>query len=322
MADVSTSHLVPCIIPLGRWGKMKRRLSPAGLVTLILLVMSAVLISATPAAADTSVENLGGFLQGKPGAVSWAPGRLDVFVRGSDNQLWHRFYQGGWSLWEPLGGVLTSDPAAVSWAPGRLDVFARGSDNQLWHRFYQGGWSLWEPLGGVLNSAPAVATWAPGRLDVFVQGSHNEIEHRFFEGVWSGWESLGGASPDTFGPTAVAWSFGRIDVFITGTDFQLWHLFYQGGWSRWEPLGGHLVDDPDVSSAGSGNLEVTVIGDNDVVYLKSFDLGLGWDDFQSLGGTAGSAVEVVIQPDQVDLFFRDDGSTTGTANVLVHIIST
>jgi hypothetical protein len=218
--------------------------------------------------------------------------------------------------------VLTSAPAVVSWAPGRLDVFVRGSDNQLWHRFFQGGWSGWEPLGGVLNSAPAVSTWAPGRLDVFVQGSDHAIEHRFFEGRWSGWETLGGALPDNFGPTAVSWSFGRIDIFVAGTDFQLWHLFFEGRWSGWEPLGGHLVDDPDVASAGPGHLAVTVIGDSDVVYVRSFNLGLGWDGFQSLQATAGSAVEVVIQPDQVDLLFRDDGSATGTSSVLVHVILT
>jgi len=82
-------------------------------------------------------ETLNGFLASKPTVVSWAPGRLDLFGRGLDNALWHRFYQNpNWSAWESLGGGLADAPAVVSWAPGRLDLFGRGLDNALWHRFY------------------------------------------------------------------------------------------------------------------------------------------------------------------------------------------
>jgi hypothetical protein len=64
-----------------------------------------------------------------------------VFVRGGDNRLWHKWYQGGWSGWEPLGGVLASGPAATAWSVGRFDVFVRGTDNQLWHKWYDGSWN-------------------------------------------------------------------------------------------------------------------------------------------------------------------------------------
>ena len=47
---------------------------------------------------------------------SWAPNRLDTFVRGTDDALWHKWWDGAsWSGWESLGGVLTSEPAGVSW---------------------------------------------------------------------------------------------------------------------------------------------------------------------------------------------------------------
>ena len=49
-------------------------------------------------------------LTSDPAVCSWAPGRLDVFVRGTDNVLWHKWFQGGWSGWESLGGILTSGP--------------------------------------------------------------------------------------------------------------------------------------------------------------------------------------------------------------------
>jgi len=89
------------------------------------------------------------------------PNRVDVFVRGTDNQLWHRWWSTAdakWFEWEALGGVLTSDPAA-SWCGDQLDVFARGTDAALYHIWYVDGvgWSGWEALGGSLVGGPAVA---------------------------------------------------------------------------------------------------------------------------------------------------------------------
>src|SRR5205085_9943301 len=68
------------------------------------------------AAAPPSVTwtSLGGVLTSKPAAASWAPSRLDVFGRGTDNELWHKAWDGSsWSGWQPLGGVLSSGPAAA-----------------------------------------------------------------------------------------------------------------------------------------------------------------------------------------------------------------
>ncbi len=42
---------------------------------------------------------------------------LDVYARGEDNGLWHRWHEpggpDGWSQWEPLGGDLQGGPAVV-----------------------------------------------------------------------------------------------------------------------------------------------------------------------------------------------------------------
>ena len=186
-----------------------------------------------------------------PGVSSWGSGRLDVFVRGTDNALWHQFYDAGaWSAWESLGGVLAADPTAVSWANGRIDVFVRGADNALWHRWYSAGWSQWESLGGVVADSPAVASWGAGRLDVFVRGGDNALWHRWYNGSWSGWESLGGLL--NAGPAAVSWTGGRIDIFVNGSGNALWHRWYAGGWSGWESLGGVLQGAPTVASWAAG----------------------------------------------------------------------
>jgi hypothetical protein len=43
--------------------------------------------------------------------MSWIPGRIDLFVRGTGLALYHRWYSVGWSAgWERVGGVLMSAP--------------------------------------------------------------------------------------------------------------------------------------------------------------------------------------------------------------------
>ena len=47
-------------------------------------------------------EDLGGVLTSGPGVSSWAVNRLDVFVRGTDNALWHKWWNG--SNWVDANG--------------------------------------------------------------------------------------------------------------------------------------------------------------------------------------------------------------------------
>jgi hypothetical protein len=85
------------------------------------------MLSAKP----TGWHSFGGVLKSGPNAVSWGPGRIDVFVRAGDNALWHLTYgEGSWWDWESLGGELTSDPDVCSMGPNHLDVFVRGTDRQ------------------------------------------------------------------------------------------------------------------------------------------------------------------------------------------------
>jgi hypothetical protein len=128
-------------------------------------------------------ESLGGALASGPAVSSWAPGRLDTFMRGTVSTLEHKWFDNGWSGWESLGGNLASEPAAVSWGRGRIDVFARGTDSALWHRWYDGGWSGWESLGGVLTTAPAAVSWGPDRIDTFAGGIDSAMWHTWWAPV-------------------------------------------------------------------------------------------------------------------------------------------
>lgn len=130
-------------------------------------------------------ESLGGVLPSgeAPTVVSWGSNRLDVFVKGTDNALWHRWWDGSrWGGWESLGGILTSTPSAVSWGPYRLDVFVQGTDRALWQKSWNGNlWSQWHSLGGILTSQTAAVSWGRYRLDVFARGTDNALWHKWWK---------------------------------------------------------------------------------------------------------------------------------------------
>ena len=126
---------------------------------------------------------LGGVLSSDPVVASNADGRLEAFVRGSDNALYHMWQtapNGNWSGWAGLGGLLTSNIAVGRNADGRLEAFVRGTDNALYHMWQtapNGNWSGWAGLGGVLTSNIAVGRNADGRLEAFVRGTDNALYH-------------------------------------------------------------------------------------------------------------------------------------------------
>ena len=126
--------------------------------------------------------SLGGILTSGPAAASWGPGRLDVFVRGTDNAVWHKWFSGGkWSGWQSLGGRVIGEPGAASTGAGKLDLFARGTSNALLARNYNvtgAGWSAWTSLGGTLTSSPSATVPAAGAMTVFVRGSDGRYYYR------------------------------------------------------------------------------------------------------------------------------------------------
>ena len=252
-------------------------------------------------------ESLGGVLVGGPGATSWGSGHLDVFIRGTDNALWHRWYGNGfWAEWESLGGVLASEPAAVSWGPGRIDIFARGTDGSLVTRWYTNGtWSSWVSLGGQIVGKPTAVSWGPNHLDVYVRGTDNALWHRWYSGgAWSYWESLGGTL--TSEPAATAWSSGRVDVFARGSDGSLITKWYSGGFwsSSWVSLGGQLVGAPAVESFGPDHLDVYVRGIDNALHHRRYGSG-SWAGWEWLGGELTSSPSVASWgTGRLDVFYR------------------
>jgi Fibronectin type III domain/Repeat of unknown function (DUF346) len=191
-------------------------------------------------------QSLGGILTSSPG-ISASAGRTDVYGRGGDGALWHRWWSssGGWQPWESLGGILqvTSGPAAATWGAGRLDVFVRGQDDALWHRWWDGTtWHPWESLGGILTADPGSVSWGSGRLDVFVRGTDNGLWHRSWDGTtWAAWERVGGEM--TSAPAASSCAAGKLDVFARMPD-GLWRKTLTTTWSAWAQVDGDWTSGP------------------------------------------------------------------------------
>ena len=84
---------------------------------------------------------------GNPAACSWGAERIDLFARGRDGSLWHRWYEpAGWQPWEQLPIQFASDPSACSWGPNRIDLFGRGISGDVLHVTWDGsGWSFATP---------------------------------------------------------------------------------------------------------------------------------------------------------------------------------
>ena len=266
----------------------------ARLALILALVVATLSVAATPATASfDSWESLGANPVGESASVSWGLDRIDVFARGTDNHLWHRWYQDSWGPWEDLGGSISSPPAVASWAPGRLDVVAarhgrRARAPLVRQRLERMG----DPRArrGYLTSAPTAATWGPGRLDVFARGTAGDLVHRFYEfGAWSGWDSLGGGLVGA--PAAAGSAPTRLDVVVRGTDDALYHRgFAPPGWGTWSRVGGTLNGPPAVTAHAGGILDVVVTGSDNALYHQTrFGNWLGW---QRIGGVATSGPSV------------------------------
>jgi murein DD-endopeptidase MepM/ murein hydrolase activator NlpD len=233
-------------------------------------------------------QPLTGVLTSNPAVAVNADGRLEVFVRGADNALWHRwqYANGAWTVdWQPLNGVLTSPPAVGVNQDGRLQVFVRGTDGALWTRSQavhgSSDWTDWDSLDGILHFPPVVAQNQDGRLDVFAVGIQNELWHIgqiASNGDFGEWEKIDGRATSI--PSVVRDASGYLNLFVRAPDFSLQHVKQKtagGSWGKSTPLGGILMSPPRAVIDRYGRLVVFVRGDNGRPrYLSQTVAGGSW----------------------------------------------
>jgi hypothetical protein len=258
-----------------------------------------------------------------PTIVQNADGRLEVFVLGQDNQLYHRWQTAAnsntWSVytvgdktydWTPLGlgqQFFSSGqrPAIVKNNDGRLDVFWL-RDFQLLHSYKEAipnsSWvntSSNEVGGGDFDGDPVVAQNANGKLELFMvhespDSNLYRLHHMYGDGTLL--PSLGGQWSSNRKPAVAMNGDGRLEVFMVGLDRQLYHrwqgMMNSSSWSEdWTPLGGPtILGDPTVAIDSSSRLNLFVVHSNNrQLYYRWQTSTVGdstarWSDWTPLEG--------------------------------------
>ena len=222
-----------------------------------------------------------------------ADGRLEVFVQGADQALWHAWQtqpNGFWSSWTSHGkpngsGGIQGSLCVGPSLDGRLELFAIGNDGALWH-IYQtavnNGWSDWlshgAPEGETFAGStilPVVAPQADGRLQLFVPtlgGNMWRIGQTAVSNGWSGWLSHGRPGLTLFSdpPCIGTNADGRLVLFAPAGE-SIWTIQQNASngddWSGWvdqlpnAPSGSVPVDgSPAVAPSVDGRLELFFLG--------------------------------------------------------------
>ena len=103
-----------------------------------------------------------------PSAVSWSPGRIDVFMLGCDNHLKHIWFQSGTSGWDDWGCCISTAPSAISIAASSLDVFAEDTSGagNVWDAQWRSTSGLTWLNTGISGSYPPSGVFDLGRPTV------------------------------------------------------------------------------------------------------------------------------------------------------------
>lgn len=269
--------------------------------------------------------------------VSWAPGRLDVFARGIDDNLWIKSWTG--QSWVPsqfdyalLGGPIVGTVSVASWGPNRLDLFARGTDGNCYIKSWTGsawfpsllGWNgLGMPSSAGMGARPKVISTEVNHLDIIAPDGARMLYIKSWDGQnWipsqTGWSALGG--PFVGAPEAVSWDSSRLDVLARGEDGNLWlksrvdatWIPSQTTWAAMgAPAGANIAAKPSVASWQPGRLDIFVSATDGNVYIKSWTGSawvpsqLGWNSMGAPAGKVLGAPQVVSWgPNRLDVFAR------------------
>ncbi|MEV8561743.1 glycoside hydrolase family 27 protein [Streptomyces sp. NPDC051917] len=190
---------------------------------------------ADPARSRDLAGPVGGRILGQPAAYASAGGRIDVFVRGTDDHAYRRVFSGGrWSAWQDLGGRLTDAPTVAFTDPAHWTLVARGADGGVTQRGPSSAWSsLGTPGDRPVYGRPSAVVDAAGRVHVAVRTAADDVWTiaRDVSGQWSGWTSLGGTVSGS--PTLVAVG-DAVVLYARAADYTLWQQRYDGGaWQGW-----------------------------------------------------------------------------------------
>ncbi|USC49938.1 RICIN domain-containing protein [Streptomyces filamentosus] len=272
-------------------------------------------------------------------------GRLELFVRGADNQIWHRVQKApngtSWSGWEALPGEWAGNPTAAVSGNGRISVFARKSDGRLRvtaqkapgtpdDPLPENNWAPWQQIGTGHTGNVSVA------LNNRKKGTFLQVfGNRGGDGLWTVTQSEPGTAKNPTGtwatdsaqrigpatpgrPVVIAHSDGRLVVHGINADGYVAYRTQtsastqtapNGIWAAgWKPLGDQKADSVAVRSAPHGTttaFDVFAIGKGTATLHQRSRLSAGTGD--------GSREDVWL--DWADLSPVGDGPCSGPGSL-------
>ncbi|MFK7805099.1 MAG: LamG-like jellyroll fold domain-containing protein [Anaerolineae bacterium] len=123
---------------------------------------------------------LGGYAADGLGAIGFGTGKMSLLVRGFDNGLWYRTFDGSWGSWQLVEGgdfKLASAVTPLATGANSFDVYARGDDNRLGKISFNAGipsaagWQI-EPTNESVGSRPGVMQHN-GETSLYVNHVHD-----------------------------------------------------------------------------------------------------------------------------------------------------
>lgn len=224
-------------------------------------------------------------------------GRAEVFVRGTNGELWHaaeRSPGGDFGRWWSLGGELRTMPTVVADRDGDPHVFAIGDRaGHVFHRERTSptSWPSWRYLEARGNAPVSPIVMPDGRLAVFTRDAQGRLVQQFQDranGPWRRARTIGGRITSNL--VAVLDARGRVNVFGRGRDAAVYRVVRNAGgrWGTFARLGGRVTMGP-APVLGPNGLEVFVAGRNHALYSAAQTRATrsGWTGWRARGGRLG-----------------------------------
>jgi hypothetical protein len=266
---------------------------------------------------------------GLAAAVVTGPGRVDMFVRGPDNDVYRKTIDRpvrgtSRSEWQRLGVTTAGPITALSVEDGGLYLFVPGPDGTVLCRSWDTGdgtpsSSPWHDLGGYIVGQITALASAHDYIHLFAldasgEGNHCVVHCRDGEPPRTVWENLGGKFSAPV--AAISSQEGRIDIFALGHGGVYHKSWYGGSWTpaqyEWEDLGGEFNGSLVAIPEADGRFYVFAFVADGTVYRKVWDGGR-WEpsqlDWEKVGTVASLSEEMAAngrRSDADNLFFEQE----------------
>jgi len=154
-------------------------------------------------------------------ATSLIRNDLHIWIRGTDNHIWHVGLGANGAFFnEDLGGGTNYAPAAISIFVrsgnikiGKHFVFHVGGEGSIFYKVWGSTWGPWISLGGPgAIGQPRVTSAGESHIELIVQGKDLAYYRNTFNiAFWGGWQSLGGMFASA--PTNIGYGINGDNTF-------------------------------------------------------------------------------------------------------------